>query len=65
MSSSIIWGNFVTSYVYMLGLLAQSATAIDLYAATAATTGSADANPANTNLNNTSVFRISITYQTS
>jgi hypothetical protein len=65
MSSSIVWGNTITSYVYMLGLLPQSATAIDLYAATAATTGSADANPGNTNLNNTSSFRISITYQTS
>jgi hypothetical protein len=65
MSSSIIWGNLVTSYVYMLGLLPQSATAIDIYAATAATTGSADANLVNTNLNNTSLFRISITYQTS
>jgi hypothetical protein len=65
MSSSVTWGAFVTSYVYMLGLLTTNVSYIDMYAATAATTGSANAAPSNTDLGNTSSFRISITYQTS
>jgi hypothetical protein len=63
MSSTITWGNLATNYVSMIGLMSPNVTFIDIYAATAATANSAGNAPQHTDVNNTSSFRISITYQ--
>ena len=63
MSSSMNWDTLASSYVYMYGLLSSGATSMEILAITAAS-ASNSTNPTQTNLNNTSAFRISITYQT-
>jgi hypothetical protein len=61
-STSILWENLATAYVYMHGLLSFSSTNMEILAITAAGTTNAT-NPTQAAINNNTNFRISITYQ--
>ena len=61
-STSVLWDNLATAYVYMLTLIPGSSTTMEFLAATASSTTNA-ANPTQAAVNNTSVLRVSITYQ--
>jgi hypothetical protein len=61
-STSVLWDNLATAYVYMLALIPGSSTSMEFLAATASSTTNA-ANPTQAAVNNTSVLRVSITYQ--
>jgi hypothetical protein len=63
-STCLLWENMATAYVYMYALLSFSSTNMEVLGATASATTNAT-NPTQAALNNTSTFRISITYQTS
>ena len=63
-STCLLWENMATAYVYMFALLSFSSTNMEVLGATASATTNAT-NPTQAALNNTSTFRISITYQTS
>ena len=63
-STCLLWENMATAYVYMFALLSFSSTNMEVLGSTASATTNAT-NPTQAALNNTSTFRISITYQTS
>jgi len=62
-SSSVLWVNLATNYVYILGFMENNYSKITLYAATSATAANTTL-LTNSNLNDSSAFRLSITYQT-
>jgi hypothetical protein len=61
-STSMLWENMATAYVYMFALIGPSGTNLEVLGATASATTNAT-NPTQAALNNTATFRISITYQ--
>ena len=63
MSSTIAWGTLATNQVIIVGLMGPSYTTIDLYNSTVAVATNVAALLQHTDVNNTTTFRISITYQ--
>ena len=61
-STSILWNDLATSFVFVLGLIGPSATQMEILGATAASNTNAT-NVLNTNINNATSLRLSITYQ--
>jgi hypothetical protein len=61
-STSVLWDGLATSYVYVLGLVSESVTAMDFLGATAAS-GSTATGIQNTGLSGSDNFRVSILYQ--
>lgn len=60
-SSPLYWDSLAASYVYILGLIGPSNSAMEMLGSTAATASLVNINQ--TALNNSSAFRISVTYQ--
>jgi hypothetical protein len=63
-SAAFFWDNTAQSYVDMMGLLGSNTSRMEVLAATVSST-TLGTNPTNSNLNNTTSFRFSITYQVS
>jgi hypothetical protein len=63
-STSVLWNDLATSYVYILALIGPNTTSMEVLAATASANTNA-INLTNTNINNATSLRLSITYQVS